>query len=274
VNARNTGRKANNGLAVAFAAVCLGAGGCSTFWDDVTSRDFKLSMWFNKPSPMVVLRDSTDGDQRAKAMRNLKEPLPNGGDQRDQDVVVDLLTTAALSDGQIVCRQAAVYALRSFKDPRAVEALKEAYYRASAFKFNPETVTILRCQILEALGENGQPQAVELLVRVVREPPVEGPEQDKQQNMDERIAAARALGHFRHNQAAEALVGVLQKDQDVALRNRAKESLTQITNKDLPADYQTWADFLNSPDGGKAVVAGDGDANKKVFGVIPASWWK
>ena len=46
----------------------------------------------------------------------LQEPLDNHGDQRDQDVVVQLLTTAAVSDRQIVCRQAAVFALHDFKD--------------------------------------------------------------------------------------------------------------------------------------------------------------
>jgi hypothetical protein len=141
-------------LSVALAAACLGASGCGTFWDDVTRRDFSFQRLYTKPDPLVVLRDSHDADDRARAMRELKEPLQNHGDQRDQDVVVQLLTTAAVSDHQIVCRLAAAFALRDFKDPRAVKALKDAYYSAGAF--NPETATILRCQILDALGENGR----------------------------------------------------------------------------------------------------------------------
>ena len=178
--------------------------------------------------------------------------MQNGGDQKDQDVVVTVLTTAAMSDRQIVCRMAAVTALQHFKDPRAVEGLKEAYYRAG--NLNPETATILRCMALNALGATGQPAAVELLVKVVKEPPVQGAEEDKQAKMDERIAAARALGHFKEYQATEALADVLRTDQDVALRNRSAEALRTITGKDLPADYQAWADYLNKPEGRDAVV--------------------
>src|SRR6202011_3617900 len=103
--------------------------GCGTFWDDVTRRDFSVNRFFSHPDPLVVLRDSQDADDRARALRALREPLRNGGDVRDQDVVVTVLTTAAMSDRQIVCRLAAISALRHFQDPRAVEGLKEAYYR-------------------------------------------------------------------------------------------------------------------------------------------------
>jgi hypothetical protein len=233
-------------LPAALAALCLGASGCGPFWDDVTRRDFSFKRLYTTPDPLVVLRDSQDADDRARAMRMLHEPLANHGDQRDQDVVVQLLATAAVSDRQIVCRQAAVFALRDFKDPRAVKALKDVYY--SAGNFQPETSTILRCQILDALGTNGQKDAVELLVRVLKEPQVEGAEEDKQAKMDERIAAARSLGHFKEYQATEALAGVLKTDQDVALRDRATESLHSITGKDLPADYQQWSAYLSKPD--------------------------
>ena len=254
MDARNRRRRsAGRGLlTVALAAACLGSVGCGTFWDDVTRRDFSFNRLFAHPDPLVVLRDSQDPDDRARAMRALREPLQYGGDQHDQDVVVTVLTTAAMSDRQIVCRLAAVSALRHFKDPRAVEGLKEAYYRAG--NVNPETATILRCQALDALGATGQPGAVDLLVKVVKEPPVEGAEEDKQAKMDERIAAARALGRFKEYQATEALADVLRTDQDVALRNRATESLHSITGKDLPPDYQAWADFLNKPEGRDAVV--------------------
>jgi HEAT repeat protein len=233
-------------LPAALAAACVAASGCGPFWDDVTRRDFSFKRLYTQPDPLVVLRDSQDADDRARAMRLLHEPLANHGDQHDQDVVVQLLTAAAVSDRQIVCRQAAVFALRDFKDTRAVKALKDAYYSAGAF--TPETTTILRCQILDALGTNGQKDAVELLVRVLKEPQVEGASEDKQAKMDERIAAARSLSHFKEYQATAALAGVLKTDQDVALRDRVTESLHSITGKDMPADYQQWSDFLSKPD--------------------------
>jgi PBS lyase HEAT-like repeat len=251
-------------LAVVLAAAGFGASGCGTFWDDLTRRDFTFQRLYSQPDPFIVLRDSQDADDRARAMRALHEPLRNHGDQHDQDVVVQLLTTAAVSDRQIVCRQAAVFALRDFKDPRAVKALKDAYYAAGSF--NSETVTILRCQILEALGTNGQKDAVELLVRVLKEPPVEGASEDKQAKMDERIAAARSLRYFKDLQATEALAGVLRTDQDVALRNRATESLHSITGKDMPADYQQWSDYLSKPD----AVAKEKPAGS---GLNLVGWW-
>ncbi len=196
MDASNRRRSAGRGLLTAvLAAACLGSVGCGTFWDDVTRRDFTFNRLFSHPDPMVVLRDSQDPDDRARALRSLREPLQYGGNQHDQDVVVTVLTTAAMSDRQIVCRLGAISALRHFKDPRAIEGLKEAYYRAG--NVNPETATILRCQALDALGATGQPNAVELLVKVVKEPPVEGAIEDKQAKMDERIAAARALGASR-----------------------------------------------------------------------------
>jgi hypothetical protein len=235
----------------ALAAVCWGAGGCANFWDEVTSRDFKFDQMIHPPDPLVVLQKSTDGDQRRKALAALREPLAHGGTQREQDLIVTLLTQSATRDEQALCRLAAIQALSHFRDPRAAEALKEAYYRAG--RFNSETATVIKCQALAALGEVGNPAAVELLVRVLREPPVEGADPEKQQKLDERIAAARALGHFPHYQATGALVEVLRTEQeDVALRSRAHESLQLATGKQLPADPQAWSDLLQRSAAGNA----------------------
>lgn len=266
MDARQPGRKP---LAVwgFVAAACLGLNGCAGFWDEVTSRDYKLKTAFSaKPDPLVVLRDSTDGNQRARAFLALREPRQFGGTNEEQDVVVKVLIAGATQDRQPWCRRAAIASLRTFKDPRVVDGLRDAYYAAGSF--SPDMATMLRCQTLEALGEVGNPNSVEFLVRVLREPPVEGPEQDKQQKTDERIAAARALGHFKHYQATEALVGVLKADQDVALRNCTRESLVAVTGRDLPADAKVWDEYLHRPS--SEAVAGDG--NRKLFGVIPVSW--
>jgi HEAT repeat protein len=231
---------------------CGGLGGCAGFWDEVTSRDFKVQNLFSRPDPLWVILHSPDGDQKAKALRSLREPRQYGGTPEQQEVVVQALVWSAVNDPQALCRLGAMHALSHFKDPRAVDALKEAYYKAGSF--NPETAAVIKCQALEALGQTGQPGGVELLVKVLREPPVEGPDQDKQQKMDERIAAARALGHFKHYQATGALVEVLRGDQDVALRHRAHESLREATGKDFPPDAQVWADFLERADRNPALA--------------------
>src|SRR5262249_39557839 len=89
--------------------------------------------------------------------------------------------------------------------------------------------------------------AVDLFTRVLRAP---SPAQDVAetemlQEQDRRIAAARALGHFSHYQAAEALVYVLRTERDVALRQRAHESLVASAGKDLGFDPAPWDKLLN-----------------------------
>src|SRR5262249_55940914 len=153
---------------------------CAGFWDDVTSRDFTFSGMFTKPNPLLVLRDSSDGDKRAQALGALHEPKQYGGSDADQDAIVNILTTAAATEKQPLCRLAAIQSLSRFKDPRAVKGLTDAFYNAGAF--SAETATVIRCEALTALGQTGNPAAVELLARVVREPPAEGTETEKQQS--------------------------------------------------------------------------------------------
>jgi HEAT repeat protein len=115
---------------------------------------------------------------------------------------------------------------------------------------------MLRCRALAALGQTGQPAAVELLARVAREPATEGTDTAKQQALDVRIAAVRALGRFSHYQATEALVRVLQTEKDPALRDRAHEALQAATGKKLPPDFAAWDQLLHQPAGPAATVAG------------------
>ncbi len=266
VEARRPVRGTGPGLWL-LAIVSLAPGGCANFWDDVTARDFNFKAYFfgPKPDPMVVLRDSVDGNQRAKALASLREPRQHGGSDADQDAVVKILVSAATQDRQPWCRWAAISSLATFKDPRVADGLRDAYYAAGGF--TPEIATVLRCQSLEALGGVGNPASVDFLVKVLREPPVEGAEQDKQQKTDERIAAARALGHFNHYQSTGALVDVLRTEQDVALRKSARDSLASATGVDLPPDAAKWDEVLHRPDG-TAVAA----QPKKFLGVIPVSW--
>src|SRR5947209_20345652 len=95
----------------ALLSVC----GCAGFWDEVTSRNFKFKSLFVKTDPVVILRESSDGDERAKAIRRIKEPKENGGTDEQQQVVVDLLLKAATLDRQPYCRLAAVEKLGHFK---------------------------------------------------------------------------------------------------------------------------------------------------------------
>jgi hypothetical protein len=271
------GKRLNLPLA---ALLCLGLGGCAGTnwslggaWDDITARDWEIrNLWGKQPDPLVVLRDSNDGDKRAKALRALREPAQYGGTKEEQDAVVTVLCTAVQTERQAWCRQAAISSLRTFKDPRAAEALVQAYYAAAKSNYPPETVNIIHCQVLEALGEVGNPAGVQLLLTVVKEPPVDGPDQDQQQKMSERIAAARALRHFKNLQAAETLVAVLKTERDPALRDRAHESLQIATGKRLPADAQPWEEYLHTTQPDKVFSDGPG-LGDQLRDVVNIGWW-
>lgn len=240
---RDSPKPAISRMAGLILPLPLMLGGCASFWDEVTSRDFSLKEKFQpaKP-PLEVLQTTTDGDKRAKALAQLNEPLRHGGTQEQQDLVVKVLVDAATTDRQSLCRLRAIESMKKFKDPRVVEGLKEAYYRAGSF--NPEIASVIRAQSLEALGATGNPESVELLVKVANEPAVVGAEQDRQMKIDERTAAARALGNFREGDASVALLNILKADKDVALRDTARSSLQKITGHKAPADARMWEEYL------------------------------
>ncbi len=121
--------------------------------------------------------------------------------------------------------------------------------------------------MLRGLGNHGQAaggqdaaaasEAVELLVKVLSQASVEGPEDDRRLVLDERLVAARALKNYPQTRATDALVLVLKNDKDVALRDAATDSLQACTGKNLPADYNTWDDYLHRQPGpnGAAIAA-------------------
>jgi HEAT repeat protein len=245
-------RKDKHGLPSAFcilhsALLVCSLSGCAGFWDEVTSREFKFKDMFKPaPEPLWVLRNSTDGDKRSKALQALKEPLQNGGTPQEQEVIVKLLIQSATSDPQPLCRLAAIATLQHFKDARAAPTLLDAYDRAAYFQRDrPEAMETIREQAILALGVNGNPIAVDDLVKIVKSSKVVGNEKETRDDLDQRLSAARALGHFPQYQAAEALVSVLRTEQDVGMRDRATESLRKITGQDLPPNAEAWADYLH-----------------------------
>jgi HEAT repeat protein len=232
-------------LAILLGLALLAPAGCAGY-DDFSWKQMNFEVFRDPKDPVAVISDNkAELWARRRALLCMKEPLANGGTQQDQDTVVKVLGETAVNDPHAPCRMAAIETLRKFKDPRVVEYLKDAYYRAGSLA--PESATVIRMLALSALGDTGNPAAIDLLVRVVKEPPTEGPDVDRQQQLNERTTAARALGKFKQYQAAAALVEVLRKEDDIALRTRAQMSLVSVTGKDLPADAKAWSDFLNTP---------------------------
>lgn len=221
--------------------VCVG--GCAGFWDEVSSRNFKFAHLYSSPDPLVVLQESDDGWQRSKALAGLQEPLAHGGTQKDQDFYVKILTESAKSDRDPLCRIAAVKTLGRFKDPRAAEALQRV--TEQNLTFTGEMNNLLRQEALKSLAQTGSPLAVEQLVKVAKEPPIEGASQDRQEVLDRRLTAIRGLGKYDYPESKETLLYILQKERDAALRARAHESLVAITGKDYPPEAKAWAEYLH-----------------------------
>ena len=125
-------------LTIAVAAASLLPVGCASMWDAITSRRFRDEPYKTvhnviKPEdPMVVLRADPprSGDDRAKAMHRLKEPIRNKGTQEDQDLILAMLEKTATSDSSPVLRYAAIDALGRFEDDRAPRILMIAYQKA------------------------------------------------------------------------------------------------------------------------------------------------
>ncbi len=238
-----------------LAVACLS--GCAGLWDEVTSKNFTVKSIFVKPDPIVVLKESTDGDDRAKAIRRVKEPKVHGGTEEQQKLVMDLLIQTATSDRQPLCRLAAVERLGHFKDPRVLEGLENAFIAAQ--NLPPDLMLRVQCQAITSIGETGNPAAVKFLIEKLKEPPAERTD-FAQQRSDRCIAAARALAKFNDPQATAALAQTLQKEKrDVALRDCVHDTLVKQTGKDLPPDAVAWNQFVNP---GEAVVRDDEKAGK------------
>jgi hypothetical protein len=241
-------------LGTALAALSLS--GCAGFWDEVTSNNFQFNHLFQKPNPFVVLEKSNDGNERAQALRALHEPRENGGSEQDQEYVLKILATAATRDRQFLCRVAAIESLGRFKDPRVVDPLTEAFY--SSGSFGPDLALRIQTQAIHALGQVHQEKAEQFLVRLVKEKPRgEGSDQDRQQIMDVRLAAIRALGHYEDTAAVQALESVVQGEKDIALRDCANESILLASGQRPPLiDLSPVGNFFNQTLGIGTVAGG------------------
>lgn len=221
--------------AMTGAALASGLVGCSGFWDDVTSRDFQVSAIFKRQDPMLVLRESTDGDVRAKALLALKEPNVTGGGDTAQEAALEVLTRAAVSDPQPLCRLAAAQTLGTFKDPKAVQVLISCYDSASQLQGDAQSA--VQTAALASLGKTGQPSAVTFLVKVAtKTTPPEASDKDAQQQRDCRTAAVRALTGFPGSaEVAAAMAKIAQQERDVAMRDRARETYVKVAGKEPEA---------------------------------------
>ncbi len=269
--------------AVAIVCSVSSLTGCVNTWDTLTSRKFRqdpFATMFRPEDPMTVLRTSPEGDERAKAMRRLKEPIADGKPESEQDEAIGFLSTAATSDPSPVVRVAAIEALGRFQDPRALEILTASYYQATGTAgngkpapvteasiqrvlasggripvtnfdrnsllgptgFPSDVISTIRCRAIASLSKNGNSTAVPVLMRIA-----DGTD-DSDPDRDTRLAAVRGLKTIRTEDSVAALAKVLsaEKGKDSALAGRAHEGLMDLTGRDLPADPEAWDSLVKS----------------------------
>ncbi|HZZ78322.1 MAG TPA: hypothetical protein VFE62_07375 [Gemmataceae bacterium] len=227
----------------------VAAPGCATFWDEVTSseRDARYMFGWNKPNPLIVIRDNdpskpnADGLRRAQALGELREPLKNGGNAQDQEAYLKILGAAATTDREPLCRLAAIRALGKFQDRRAA-AILEDVFNQQKLPFTAENNSMIHREALVALETMHDPSSLALMVRVARQPgpPKSADRVDRMQTQDERIVAVRALGHYKEKDAVDTLAHVLKMEKDVALRGRAHAALEESTGKHWPNSFEDW----------------------------------
>jgi hypothetical protein len=259
---------------IAVIALTAAGAGCASTWETVSSRRFRekpFQTMFGSEDPLTVLRESPDGDARARAMRALKEPAEDGRPEA-QDEVIQVLEEAATADPHPWVRMAAIDALGRFRDPRAVEILAVAYYQASGRSepapvaqpvvtaggrqpaaladriglqgpqgFAPDQAANIRGRALEALARTGHPRAVEFLARVASGQELPASEDPAARDFVRQRAVA-GLGQVRTPEAVHALAAVLADEhgKDVTLTNLAHAGLVGLTGKNQPPDPRAW----------------------------------
>ncbi|HLW65875.1 MAG TPA: hypothetical protein VKS79_11185 [Gemmataceae bacterium] len=253
-------------LPLNFAALGCGGG----IMDDLRSREFRFRDVFNHQDPLVALESETNGDERARAMHRLKEPLQNGGTQEQQDKMMKVLTESATTDNRAVCRMAAIDALAKMKDGRATPVLVQAYTNASTFQL--DVANAIRVDAITALGSRSDADAVALLVKAASDPGIDvnaaaqqmapagiqqtsllrdkpkpsaqDAEVEKSLARDIRLAAIRALATSRSPKATDALIAMLD-EKDIAIRDRAQEALEAITGKKgVKPEAKAWQEAM------------------------------
>lgn len=243
---------------------------------------------FHSEDPLDQIKNSPEADVRAQAMLSIKEPKRSGGSEKEQFEVLQLLATSATSDKQPPCRLNAIEALGRFEDPRTSAILVTAYQTAgqeapaempptetgvvaagrrtrSGFapvsSFTGDTIVTIQCRALESLGKKRTPEALALLCQVASTPAKREAKPTEidaliannsgQDQFDLRLAAIRSLENFKGDSgAAHTLYRVMNTEHDVALKNRAHQSLMKVTGQSYAPNAPEWRAFLKLADAG------------------------
>lgn len=186
-----------------------------------------LFSWQSASAGTLAQRtQSADPDRRREAALALGRSRLRG---EEKEQVRELLATLLRQDGEPLVRAAAAVSLGRLGGEASVAALAPALTDSSA---------LVRADVCRGLGMTGADSAVEPLVGALK----------RDEDVDVRGAAARALGNFRGPRAREALLEALEADR-LAVRTAAWQALRQATGaKKLPPERAAWEKWFAEQD--------------------------
>lgn len=109
---------------------------------------------------------------------------------------------------------------------------------------------LVRLEAAKALANVPDPKAAPALLRCLqgrRETMVDGRPFSLDEGKDVRIAAANALRHYRTLDVARTLVSYLN-ERDFAVAWQSRQSLRDLTGRDLNYDQAGWLQYLSGPE--------------------------
>jgi hypothetical protein len=146
-------------------------------------------------------------------------------DSPEQRKLADQLAKQIQIEPDPIVRLAVVQTIAEFKTPMAQQVLE------AGLNDDDDAVRIACCQ---ELGKRGDAASVEKLGTVLR----------SDAGMDVRLAAAKALGHFKTPESMKALVAALD-DRDPALQFVGVQSMKSASGKDYGPNVEAWRQVAN-----------------------------
>jgi HEAT repeat protein len=218
------GARKNSWLAtIVLLALCTGQG-C------VAGGDWEYLVWWKDKkvkAPVGPLVESPI--ERSKKLKELAENAPKMSPAEQEKAVEDLVLQ--LQKEEIAhMRIRLLQTLGAFSQPAATAMLN------AGLKDSDRDVRIICC---ETVGKHKPPDAANKLMEVL----------SSDTEIDVRMAAARALGEFKDDQAVVAALGTALDSNDPALQYRAVQSLRKTTGKPYDDNVNTWREYVkgNNP---------------------------
>jgi len=165
---------------------------------------------------------SKDPDDRAKAITTW-----SAQSWGLQGSYLEYYAIASKSDESAIVRSVAVRALGKAGDPKYLPALVDALR---------DTSPVVRWDAAVALDNVIGPQAVDPLRKAAT----------TETNLDGRIAAIKALRHYRQENVVQTLIQCLAEGP-FGIRYQAHLSLVETTGKDMGMDAEKWKAATASP---------------------------